>query len=120
MSVEITYRLDLLQVDLRSFLASASNLLVHEAARRATKSREVLMVYLSPHGRESGLRITGNFCLWNLGSRKRLLVESGILLTTGIRTPSSTDKVGSGIQGVDSRIQVYLGFSYMKPYLNTE
>ena len=40
----------------------------------------------SPHARESGFRIPGKFCLWNLE-----LKESGILLKIGIQNPSSTD-----------------------------
>ena len=62
-----------------------------------------------------GIRNPANFCLWNQESWALefgiQFKESGILLTIGIRNPSSTDKE-SGIQYLESRIQDCLGFLY--------
>ena len=83
-----------------------------------------------------GIRIpeSKEFLLWNPDSRKLFCswnpeswplesgihhTESGILLTFGIRKPSSTDKesviqcLESGIHGVESRIPDYIGCPYM-------
>ena len=66
MSVEITYRLDLLQVDLRSFSASVASFLAREVAKRETievaKGFESLPIAPCKRIRIADL---GNFCLWN-------------------------------------------------------
>ena len=75
-SVEITYRLDLLQVDLRSFLASGASFLGREKrpSERRSRRRFWKSTYRPMYGnldcgfRESfacGIRNPGNFCLWN-------------------------------------------------------
>ena len=78
MSVEITHRLDLLQVNLRSFLASGASFL--KATKQAMKSPEVLKVSKSlPIAPCTEIRIAD--------SGKFLLVEFGIQETfaCGIR-----------------------------------
>ena len=62
--------------------------------------------YFSPHVREWGFRNAVNFCFWNARSLAlesgTELKDSGILLTIGIRRPSSDDKE-SQIHGVESK-----------------
>ena len=70
-----------------------------------------------------GIRIPGNFCLWNLKSWSLefgiQLKESGISLTIGIQNPSFTDKdhgirnLEFVIRGVESRIQDCIEFPFM-------
>ena len=61
---------------------------------------------ISPHVRKSRFRNPGKFCLWNpeswaLESGKQPK-ESGILLTIGIRNPSSTDKDCNLVPGIQN------------------
>ena len=76
-----------------------------------------------PHVVGSRFCNPGNFNLWNLESWALesviQLKESGIPLTNGVWSPSSTDKesevhyLESRTQGVESRIQDCLGLPYI-------
>ena len=82
-----------------------------------------ILTKASAHVRESGVWNPWNFRLWNLESWALecgiQLNESGILLRIGIQSKMPLEKTGikcleSGIHGVESRIQDYLGFPNMR------
>ena len=82
-----------------------------------------ILTKASAHVRESGVWNPWNFCLWNLESWALecgiQLNESRILLRIGIQSKMPLEKTGikcleSGIHGVESRIQDYLGFPNMR------
>ena len=68
------------------------------------------------HARDSGVReiFAYQSAIWEI-----LLVESGIPLTIGIQNPRFSPTKQSGIYGVESGIQVCLGFPYVGRVFST-